>query len=245
MKCMVKKIFLIVAVVLCCGAVVVGGAWCSAQKDDSPCQVVDIVVNDSLQRQFIDADALESFLKRNGYFPVGKSMSEVDCHAMEQCLLKHNMVRTASCYKSPFQTVYVRVTQRVPMLSVISDNGCYYVDTDRRVMSISERKEIDVPVFKGNVSQRAATEEYFDFVEWLNGNQYWRTMIKDVHVKTPKHLVLNQNTHSAKIVLGTLDDYENKLAKLKKLYTKGLDEIGYPDYREYDLRFDGQVVGRK
>jgi hypothetical protein len=44
---MVKKIFLIVAVVLCCGAVVVGGAWCSAQKDDSPCQVVDIVVNDS------------------------------------------------------------------------------------------------------------------------------------------------------------------------------------------------------
>ena len=125
---MVKKIFLILAVVLCCGAVVVGGAWCSAQNDDSPCQVVDIVVNDSLQRQFVDADALELFLQRNGYFPAGKRMSEVDCHAMEQCLLKHDMVRTASCYKSPFQTVYIRVTQRIPMLSVVSDNGCYYVD---------------------------------------------------------------------------------------------------------------------
>lgn len=242
---MVKKIFLIVAVVLCCGAVVVGGAWCSAQNDDSPCQVVDIVVNDSLQRQFVDTDALELFLQRNGYFPAGKRMSEVDCHAMEQCLLKHDMVRTASCYKSPFQTVYIRVTQRIPMLSVVSDNGCYYVDTDRRVMPAREKIQVEVPVFKGNVSSRAAVEEYFDFVEWLNDNHYWRALIKEVQVKNPKHLVLNQNGHSAKIILGPLDNYENKLNKLKKLYTKGLDQIGYPDYREYDLRFDGQVVGRK
>ena len=242
---MVKKIFLIVAVVLCCGAVVVGGAWCSAQNDDSPCQVVDIVVNDSLQRQFVDTDALELFLQRNGYFPAGKRMSEVDCHAMEQCLLKHDMVRTASCYKSPFQTVYIRVTQRIPMLSVVSDNGCYYVDTDRRVMPAREKIQVEVPVFKGNVSSRAAVEEYFDFVEWLNDNHYWRALIKEVQVKNPKHLVLNQNGHSAKIILGPLDNYENKLNKLKKLYTKGLDQIGYPDYREYDLRFDSQVVGRK
>ena len=242
---MVKKIFLIVAVVLCCGAVVVGGAWCSAQNDDSPCQVVDIVVNDSLQRQFVDTDALELFLQRNGYFPAGKRMSEVDCHAMEQCLLKHDMVRTASCYKSPFQTVYIRVTQRIPMLSVVSDNGCYYVDTDRRVMPAREKIQVEVLVFKGNVSSRAAVEEYFDFVEWLNDNHYWRALIKEVQVKNPKHLVLNQNGHSAKIILGPLDNYENKLNKLKKLYTKGLDQIGYPDYREYDLRFDSQVVGRK
>lgn len=242
---MVKKIFLIVAVVLCCGAVVVGGAWCSAQNDDSPCQLVVIVVNDSLQRQFVDADELEMFLKKNGYFPKGKIMSAVNCHAMEQCLLKHDMVRTVSCYKSPFQTVYIRVTQRIPMLSVVSDNGCYYVDTDRRLMPAREKIQVEVPVFKGNVSQRAATEEYFDFVEWLNDNHYWRALIKEVQVKNPKHLVLNQNGHSAKIILGPLDNYENKLNKLKKLYTKGLDQIGYPDYREYDLRFDGQVVGRK
>jgi len=33
--------------------------------------------------------------------------------------------------------------------------------------------------------------------------------------------------------------------RLQKLYTKGFDKIGYTDYREYDLRFDGQVVGRR
>ena len=242
---MVKKIFLIVTVVLCCGAVLVGGTWCSSRHDDSPCSTVNIAVNDSLQRQFVDTEELQSYLKRKGYFLVGKSMSKVDCHALEQCLLKHDMGRTASCYKSPFQTVYIRVTQRVPSLKVISDNGCYYVDTDRQIMPMREGMNANVPIFKGNVSQRAATEEYFSFVEWLKENHYWRERIKDVHVHTPKYVVLSQHDLPAKVILGSLDDYENKLAKLKKLYTKGLDQIGYPDYREYDLRFDRQVVARK
>ena len=245
MKSMVKNIFMTVAVILCLGAVVVGGAWCSSQQDDSLCSSVNIVVNDSLERQFVDTEELNIFLKKNGCFPVGKSMSAIDCHALEECLMKHDMVRTASCYKSPFQTIYIQVTQRVPMLIVVSDNGCYYVDTDRRIMPIRERNAVEVPVFKGNVSQRAATEEYFDFVEWLNGNHYWRERIKDVQVSTPKYVVVTQTTLPGKIILGSLDGYKNKLAKLKKLYTKGLDKIGYPDYREYDLRFDGQVVARK
>ena len=53
---MVKKILLAVFVVMCCGAVLVGGAWCSAQKDDSSCTAVQIVVRDSMQRQFVQAD---------------------------------------------------------------------------------------------------------------------------------------------------------------------------------------------
>ena len=47
------------------------------------------------------------------------------------------------------------------------------------------------------------------------------------------------------IILGELDGYEDKMQRLQKLYTKGFDKIGYDNYREYDLRFDGQVVGRK
>ena len=53
---MVKKIFLTVAVVICCGAVLVAGAWCSAQVDSSPCTEVHVVVKDSLERQFVTAD---------------------------------------------------------------------------------------------------------------------------------------------------------------------------------------------
>jgi cell division protein FtsQ len=111
-------------------------------------------------------------------------------------------------------------------------------------MPVRKQMDVDVPVFKGAISHRAATEEYFEFAEWLNKNRYWKERICGISVLNPKHLVLNQDGN-AKILLGELNGYSEKLNKLQKLYTRGFDKIGYPDVREYDLRFDGQVVSRK
>ena len=66
-----------------------------------------------------------------------------------------------------------------------------------------------------------------------------------MYVSNPKHIVLAQKGENTRIVLGELDGYSKKLNKLQKLYTKGFTQIGYPDVKEYDLRFTGQVVGRK
>lgn len=242
---MIKKVLLLTAAVICCTAVVVGGVWCSAQQDSSSCTEVSIVVKDSVKRQFVDAAELEFYLKRKHCYPHGVSMEMVDCHAIEQYLCQHDMVRTAQCYKSPFGKVNIVVTQRVPVLGVVSNDGTYYVDSDRRVMPVRGEMSSEVPLFRGSVSQRAATEEYFEFVTWLSDDSYWSSRISGVHVYNPKHLVLTQEGLSAKIILGTLDEYPAKLDKLRKLYTKGLDEMGYPEYREYDLRFANQVVGRK
>ena len=172
MKRMVKKIVLLSVAILCCVAVVWGGAWCSAQRDSSPCAEVQIVVKDSLERQFVDADELASYLRRHRLYPLGLSMESVDCHAIECCLQGHEMVRKVECYKSSFGTVCVDVTQRVPVLSVVANDGSYYVDSDRRVMPVRKQIDVDVTVFRGVVGPRAATEEYYDFVLWLRDNHY-------------------------------------------------------------------------
>lgn len=245
MKSMVKKIFLTVAAVICCGTVLVGGAWCSAQRDESLCTEVRVVVEDSLQRQFVDTDELVRYLQSKKHYPLKQTMQQIDCHAIEQCLLKHDMVRNVECYKSPFGKVHIVVSQRIPILQVVTNDGLYYVDSDRRIMPVRTPNAIAVPIFKGAINQRAATEEYYDFVTWLSTNRYWNERIQSIHISTPKHLVIHQKGEGARIILGELDGYAEKLDKLQKLYTKGFDKIGYPTHREYDLRFNGQVVGRK
>lgn len=242
---MVKKILILIAAVVCCVAVVVGGVWCSAQCGSSLCDEVYLVVEDSTKHQFVDAEELIYFLDSKDCYPLGDSMRLVDCHAIEVCLEEHEMVRSAECYKSPFGKVHISLQQREPVLAVVNNDGCYYVDTDRKVMPM--RGEIDeaVIVVRGAVSKRAATEEYFDFVEWLSENNYWSGRIRTIHVQTPKYVVLTQEGIRAKIILGELVGYEKKLGNLRNLYTKGLDKMGYPDYREYDLRYAKQVVGRK
>ena len=242
---MVKKILISTAAVVCCMAVVGGGVWCSVVCKSSPCTQVCIVVKDSVKRQFVDAFELEHYLKRNACYPQGDSMRMVDCYAIEQCLLRHDMVRKAECYKSPFGKVHISLQQRVPVLAVVNNDGCYYVDTDRKVMPVRGEIGGTVIVLRGAVNKRAATEEYFDFVEWLSENNYWSGRIRTIHVQTPKYVVLTQEGIRAKIILGELVGYEKKLGNLRNLYTKGLDKMGYPDYREYDLRYAKQVVGRK
>ena len=240
----VTKVLLTVVTTVCCAAVLAGGIWCSRQVDASLCTQVDIVVEDSVSRQYVDAMELEGYLKARGCYALTKAMSEVDCHMIEQALLKHEMIRTASCYKTPFGAVRIRVTQRVPVLCVKTAEGHYLVDADRRVMPYRSGMKLDVPVFTGAISKCAATEEYYDFVLWLQDNSYWGERICDVYVRNPKLVVLSQKDYSAKIVLGKLDGYEDKLARLRSLYKKGFDVLGYPECRELDLRYAGQVVRR-
>lgn len=240
----IKNVLLSVfAVILVFGTLVVG-AWASKQPSKRTCKYLEIQLMDSLERQFVSVEEMGNLVRNCGLNPVGKIMAEVSCHAIEQCLERHDMIRSAQCYKLPHGGIRIRLKQRVPMFLVVSHDGSFYVDTDRKVMPIRSTIDVEVPVVKGAISKRAAVEEYYDFTAWLTKNDYWRTRIEHVHVHNPKHLVLSQNDMAATIVLGELRGYKQKLNKLQKLYTKGFDQIGYKPYKEYDLRFEGQVVGR-
>ena len=218
--------------------------WASHQPTQEVCSGLKVEITDSLNRRFVEIGELRQLLYREGLLPDGKQMADVSCQAIEDCLLSHEMIRTAECYKTTRGVVRVKITQRVPAMYVVSNEGSYYVDIDRKIMPVRKAIDVDVPVFKGVVGKRAATEEYYDFAKWLSENKYWNSRIQCVQVHNPKHLVLAQKDNSSKIILGDLCEYVEKMGKLQKLYTKGFDQIGYKNYREYDLRYSGQVIGR-
>lgn len=223
----------------------VAGIWTSHLPADAPCAQVYITVEDSTERQFVTARDLETYLSRAGLDMQGKPMDEIDCAAVEQCLLSHDLIRTAECYKSPQNDVYVEVTQRVPVLYVVANDGCYFVDSDRKIMPLRASVKADVPTLEGAVSRRAATQEYYDFAQWLSRDKYWGPRISRVQVSSPRNVVLVQRNMAARVQLGALDGYERKMRKLEKLYTQAGNIIEDIPYKEYDLRFTGQVVGRK
>jgi cell division protein FtsQ len=102
-----------------------------------------------------------------------------------------------------------------------------------------------VPIVTGRVPLRFATGELYDFVLWVEDDDYWRAQIEQIHVVSPKRIELVPRVGSGVIVLGSLENYPLKLRKLKKLYQDGFSSFGWNDYAEVDLRFRGQVVCRK
>jgi cell division protein FtsQ len=240
----IKSVVLTVVTTLCCITVLAGAVVCSRHVDTSPCEYVDIVIEDSLARQFVTPQELDDYLKLKGCYEIGQPINEIDCYQIEQQLLKHDMIRTANCYKTAYGMLRIAVTQRIPILAYRIGGETRLVDSDRRIMPYLCGMDSSFILLTGVLTENVVTNEYFDFIKWIVDDPYWNTRIANVHVKDPRTIVLKQNDKSYQILLGTLDEYPIKLKRLQNLYVKAFEQIGYPVCTELDLRFAGQVVKR-
>ena len=102
-----------------------------------------------------------------------------------------------------------------------------------------------VIVVSGRIGKQQALGEMYDFVVWLNRNNFWRSKIHNIRVANPKMIELIDAEHNYTIIIGSLDAAQQRLDELETLYTDGFERIGYPNYKQIDLQFNGQIIGRK
>ena len=90
-----------------------------------------------------------------------------------------------------------------------------------------------------------AREELADFAEWLQDNRYWNRRIRAVRVVDQKHIYLVQQQGEPVILIGEMQGYERRLRKLRTFMEKGWPGLpDKPQYKELDIRFKDQVIGR-
>lgn len=201
-----------------------------------------VTISDKAERQYVTEQALVSYLENNGCNPQGMKVEDVDQHKIETVLLSHPMLKRAECYVTVNGRVKINVEQRVPMYKVITADEVYYIDTDRKAMPAWQSVTTTVMTASGNIGKRMAREELAEFMQWISDSKYWRDAIRRVEVRSPKQVVLIEKS-GRHVLLGELTDYEAKMAKLRKFREQQIP--GEPEYREIDLRYKGQVIGRK
>ena len=90
-----------------------------------------------------------------------------------------------------------------------------------------------------------------NFVKFVEASAIWSSQIEQINVVDrgagsvldPKvEIVPRVGNHV--VVLGSLEDYREKLDRLMFFYRQALDYEGWDKYRIIDLSFEGQVVGR-
>ena len=234
------------AVIIAVGLLVAGVCAGRACRPDTLCPALRYEITDAAERHYLSEDELNRLLRAQDAYPVGKPLSHIPLQRIEDIVRTNPMVRTAECYADPTGEVRVRLTQRQPLLKVITADDGYIVDTDRKRMPLRESITDTMPVVTGRVGQQMAMTSVADFAEWLQDNSYWCTRIKYIEVCNPHYVrLLPADPDKEIIVLGDLDGYRAKLRKLRTYYENGGAQIGNGKYKELDLRFSGQVVGRK
>lgn len=211
-----------------------------------PCVSLRYTIEDADERMYLTEEELNTLLRAEGIYPVGRSMNAVSMHRIENAVLRHPMVRTAECYMTPRSEVRVCLTQRVPLLRVQTHHEHYLIDTDRRVMQARAVVRDSVPIVVGNISPQTAATQLADYAEWLQGHRYWRTRVQYLYIQSPYTTYAYMREEGfPRVALGSLRGYERKFAKLRTYVEQGGEETAGKQYRELDLRFKGQVIGRK
>lgn len=214
------------------------------RQADVVCNRVEVCITDSAERSYVSVRDIERYLVGFELYPLHKSYNDISCHKIEKAVLSHDMVETAECYKTPEGKVIITISQRQPLFRVMGDEN-FFVDTHRKVMPVRTTTATLVPVVTGRCSKNLATGDMYDFIVWLTGNDFWNAQIEQIVVNQRLEIELIPRIGSGVILLGKLDGYEKKLDKLMTLYTEGFNKSGWTQYKEIDLRYKGQIVGRK
>lgn len=209
------------------------------------CSAIRVVIEDEDERQFVSQDEVLALLRSKHLYPVGQALEDVSTSAIETEISQHPMVRHAECYMVSDGTCFLTLTQREPLYRVVTPGESYLIDCDRQRMPIRGGMQLQVKTAEGRIGERMAKEELFDMMWLLSTDGYWHDRIRKVEV-VDMHQFCLIDDEGRRLILGSIDNYEEKLNKYRSLCENGfryMDE--QPQCREIDLRFNKQVVTRK
>lgn len=204
---------------------------------------MQVEINDSTNFHFISEKDIAILLANSNLTPIGKTLNEIDVQTIEKEIEKHIAIERAECFKSPSGSIQIEVFQRKPFFRIMSDED-FYIDTEGERMPTSLQCTAHVPIVTGNV-QKVPFSTIFDFVKFINKETFWNAQIEQIHIADSALVELTPRVGNHQIVLGSFDNYEKKLRKLKTFYTKGMNQMDWNRYQKLDLRYKNQVIGIK
>lgn len=241
-KSIIKYVFLLVGVSIVLGYIAYAVIYFSVDENDIKCK--NITINIEGKIPLVKEQEINDLLLDYDLHPIGVSMNRLRTDKIERHLEKNNIVSKVVCYHSATGDVFLNIQLRNPKFLVMG-NESYYVDDEKEMFEVPLHAVAYVPVVTGRVTKTMAKGSIFDFVDYICKNAFWNAQIAQIHVRDDLMVELVPRVGDAIIFLGKLNQYEEKLERVYKLYSKGFNQMGWNRYKRLDLQFDNQIVAVK
>lgn len=212
----------------------------SAKLGDIQCKGLQVSVKGTATNSFIDDTEVLKILKRGYGEIVNLPVARIDKDSVERLLVRNSVIKSAQVYYSLDGYFHVEITQRKPVLRILSGGG-YYVDEEGKIMPLSRKYTSRVVVATGDISQKFACDKLYPFVISLEKDEFWNALIEQIVVRN-EELTLIPKVGNFKIRFGKLEDQEEKMEKLRLFLEEGVSRKGWNRYKEINLKFSKQIV---
>ena len=240
-----KRVLSIVVATLLCAYIVFALIMLHDKQEEIDCQNLIVVIKDSTDRQFLTKDNIVTILKTSQLYPVNKPLSGINTHAIEEKIAESELVSNVTVYKTPSGNIKIEITQKMPILRIFSARESYYVDESGNTMPADYLYATYLPVANGNIEKSFATTELYKFALFLQKNEFWNNQVEQIYVNTNKEVELIPRIGDHRIILGSFDDFEEKMNNLRLFYEQAIPKIGWGKYEVINLKYKNQIVCTK
>lgn len=190
---------------------------------------------------FMDYQMVNKLLIQNGGTVRNLAKSVIDLHILEANIQSHPMVESASVYLTVDGFLKAKIKQRTPIARVVINTESYYIDRQAKSMPLSDNFSARVLLISGDVKEEN-NDEIHQLVSAILNDEFLKEQIIAIE-KTPKNeYVLDTRVGDQKIILGKIENLNQKFKNLSSFYIKSMADSTIYKYDSINLKYNKQVV---
>lgn len=243
---MVKRVIIIIVTLLVAGYIVLAVTKFNRPSGKETCKDIEVVIKDTAFAGFVTKDKISNVLKNKGVYPVGKKMDAIKTKTIERTLKKQPLIDDVECFKTPGGTIRIEISQRIPVLHILSVTGeDYYVDDKGSIIPQSAKCVAHRAIVTGYVEKSFISRYLYKFGVYLQNDPFWNAQIEQINVTPKGDIELVPRVGEQIIYLGRLNNFEEKLKRLRTFYESALNKVGWNKHTRINLEFSNQIICSK
>ena len=263
-----KKILTLVIWIIGLSGLVASLAFATNNEKNVLSENLSVSITNINDNQFLDEEDIKLFFKERSDTILHAAIKNINVTKLEKALNAHPAIENADISVDVNGDVNVDVKQRTPVVRILNlDGESYYIDTQSKLMPLSENYTARVLIATGNIfepyAQRYTTtvniiakhpiyskvsvlDDIFAVTQYINKDSVLASLIQQINITKDKEIELFPSIGNHKIIFGDAQNIEEKFNKLKLFYTEGLNKTdGWNKYSIINIKYKNQVVCTK
>lgn len=224
----------------------------TAKQEFRTVRNVKIHIDQNYKHEFIDEQDVLNLITISGRDEVvDKEARMVNLKELEKRIKKNTFAYKVHVHKDLEGDLHVNVEQCHPIARVIMSQGDFYISDKGTVLPMSQKFTARVPVVSGHMTGRllrqdfaddSVTAPFFKFFKMIEEDRFLQAMIAEIDLRPNGDVVIYPQIGKQYFLLGTLDDIEDKILKMKIFYKNILPMKGWNFCEKVNLKFKDQII---
>ncbi len=231
------------------------------QKANATCEGL-VVIFQSDHLRFVEEQTIRQLIAEVEQPLVGEPFEDIDLKKIEKAVLEIPYLNRVKVFRTVDSHLVVEVTERTPIVRLIDRRSRHaMIDRDGFLMPVPGASSPRIPIVsldfdlvdaeikscKNVCNSDTLTHllSVYQYVNLLESDPFLNAQFQHTLLKANGEFVVYPLVGNHTVSIGTLEDIDEKIAKLKLFYSDGMNAVNWNKFADINLKYKDQIVCTK